>query len=229
MGTQHLNLSPMKNAKWLQWLSGIMKRDWLLPLSSYHGSSRSVFPAQSLHSNHHIEASEKIYFALLLYSYAMHLRQGSYRSLPLSRSTHTSSHITSHTAYDALADEEDEEIEDFYRVPLRSPSAPNHRRGTSGNVSISSFADFVSAPGRMPRKKNNFGSISSMRDRGIDEEDILFDEDEVTYAASTSSHTTHSKLGTDGSTIASDEERGNGTFGSDSGKSKPTGIAQGTH
>ena len=161
----------------------------------------------------------------------MHLRQGSYRSLPLSRSAHTSTHLTSHTAYDALADEEDEEIEDFYRVPLRSPSASNHRRGTSGNISISSFADFVSAPGRMPRKKN-FGSISSTRDRGIDEDDVLFDEDEVTYAASyaaSSSSHTHSKLGTDGSTVASDEERGNGTFGSDSGKSKPTGIAQGTH
>jgi hypothetical protein len=74
----------------------------------------------------------------------------------------------------------------------------------------------------MPRKKN-IGSISSTRDRGIDEEDILFDEDEVTYAASTSSRA-HSKVGTDGSTVASDEERGNGTFGSDSGKGKPTGI-----
>ena len=149
----------------------------------------------------------------------MHLRQGSYRSLPLSRTVHTSSHPTSHSAYDALVDEEDEEIEDFYRVPLRTPPASSHRRGTSGNVSISSFADFVSAPGRIPRKKN-FGSISSARDRGIDE-DILFDEDEVTCAASTSSHT-HSKFGTDGSTIASDEERGNGTFGSDSGKAKPS-------
>jgi hypothetical protein len=160
----------------------------------------------------------------------MHLRQGSYRSLPLSRSAHISSHLPSHTAYDALADEEDEEIEDFYRVPLRSPSASSHRRGTSGNGSISSFADFVSAPGRMPRKKN-FQSISSTRDKGIDEEDILFDEDEVTCAASTSSHT-HSKLGTDGSTIASDEERGNGTFGSDNGKGKPTGTdfkVLGTH
>jgi len=163
----------------------------------------------------------RIYFALLLYSYAMHLRQGSYRSLPLSRSAPTSSHPTSHTAYDALADEEDEEIEDFYRVPLRTPSASNHRRGGSSNFSVSSFSDFVSAPGRTPREKN-FGSISSTRDKGIDEEDILFDEDEITYAASASSHT-HSKLGTD-STIASDEERGNGTFGSDSGKAKPNRI-----
>jgi len=163
----------------------------------------------------------KIYFALLLYSYAMHLRQGSYRSLPLSRSAPTSSHPTSHTAYDALAEEEDEELEDFYRVPLRTPSTSNHRRGASGNFSISSFADFVSAPGRTPRKKN-FGSISSTRDRGIDEEDILFDEDEITYAASSSSHT-HSKLGTD-STMASDEERGSGAFGSDSGKAKPNRV-----
>ena len=151
----------------------------------------------------------------------MHLRQGSYRSLPLSRSGPTSSHPTSHTAYDALADEEDEEIEDFYRVPLRTPSASNHRRGASSNFSVSSFSDFVSAPGRTPREKK-FGSISSTRDKGIDEEDILFDEDEITYAASSSSHT-HSKLGTD-STIASDEERGNGTFGSDSGKAKPNRI-----
>ena len=148
----------------------------------------------------------------------MHLRQGSYRSLPLSRTAY-SSHPTSHTAYAALADEEDEEIEDFYRVPLRTPPASNHRRGTSGNASISSFADFVSAPGRTPRKKN-FGSVSSTRDRGIDEE-VMFDEDEITYAASSSSRA-HSKLGTDSSTVASDEERGNGTFGSDSGKGQLT-------
>jgi len=148
----------------------------------------------------------KIYFALLLYSYATHLRQGSYRSLPLSRSAYASTHLTSHTAYDALADEEDEEIEDFYRVPLRTPPASNHRRGTSGNVSISSFADFVSAPGRAPRKKA-FGSVSLARDRDV-HEDVLFDEDEATYAASTSSRA-HSKLGTDSSTATSDEERGN--------------------
>lgn len=99
---------------------------------------------------------------------------------------------------------------------MRTPPASNHRLGTSGNASVSSFADFVSAPGRLPRKKNS-GSVSLTKGRGIDEEDVLFDEDEITYAASTSSRA-HSKLGTDSSTAASDEERGNGA--SDSGKGK---------
>ncbi|KAF9480509.1 DUF1753-domain-containing protein [Pholiota conissans] len=150
----------------------------------------------------------KIYFALLVYSYAMHLRKGSYRSLPLSRSVFVSSTVAAHNAYDALANEEDEEIEDFYRVPLRTPPASGHRRGNSqNNSSITSFADFVSAPGRTPRKKG-FGSMSLPRDRDIEEEDVLFDEDDATYAASTSSRS-HSKVGTDSSTTAanSDEER----------------------
>jgi len=158
----------------------------------------------------------KIYFALLIYSYAMHLRKGSYRSLPLSRSSYAASNGVAHSVYDALADEEDEEIEDFYRVPLRTPSG--HRRGNSNNnnaSSITSFADFVSAPGRAPRKKG-FGSVNLPKG-GIEEEDVLFDEDE-TYAASSSSRG-HSKLGTDSSTTAaSDEERIVGGYGSDAGK-----------
>jgi hypothetical protein len=160
----------------------------------------------------------QIYFALLIYSYAMHLRKGSYRSLPLSRSSYAASNVAAHSVYDPLADEEDEEIEDFYRVPLRTSSG--HRRGNSTNnnaSSITSFADFVSAPGRIPRKKG-FGSVSLPKG-GIEEEDILFDEDE-TYAASSSSRG-HSKLGTDSSTTAaSDEERVAGGYGSDIGKGK---------
>ncbi|KAJ3517763.1 hypothetical protein NLJ89_g310 [Agrocybe chaxingu] len=161
----------------------------------------------------------KIYFALLIYSFAMHLRQGSYRSLPLSRSVYAASHSQSQTAYDVLADVEDEDIEDFYRVPLKTPPPSGHRRGGStNNASITSFADFVSAPGRTPRKKG-FGSISMPRDRGIEEE-VLFDEDEGTYAASTSSRA-HSKLGTDSSTTAaSDEERAIGGFGSEGGRGR---------
>ncbi|KDR80583.1 hypothetical protein GALMADRAFT_135719 [Galerina marginata CBS 339.88] len=166
----------------------------------------------------------KIYFALLIYSYAMHLRKGSYRSLPLSRSAYVASGVGSHSAaYDALVDEEDEEIEDFYRVPLRTPPASGHRRGGSSNNngSVTNFADFVSAPGRTPRKKN-FGSVHLARDRGIEEEEVLFDEDDLTYAASTSSRA-HSKLGTDSSTTAaSDEERGMGGYSSDAGKVKST-------
>ena len=162
----------------------------------------------------------QIYFALLIYSYATHLRKGSYRSLPLSRSSYAASNVAAHSAYDALVDEEDEEIEDFYRVPLRTPPASGHRRGNSTNnnaSSITSFADFVSAPGRTSRKKG-LGSVSLPKG-GIEEEDVLFDEDE-TYAASSSSRG-HSKLGTDSSTTAaSDEERIVGGYGSDSGKGK---------
>ncbi|KAJ2914630.1 hypothetical protein MD484_g5759, partial [Candolleomyces efflorescens] len=164
----------------------------------------------------------KIYFILLLYSYASHLRKGSYRSLPLTRSAQVASSSSNHpstNAYESLADDE---VEDFYRVPLQTPPVSGgghgHRRGGSG------FADFVSAPGRTSRKKNgglgsiSGGSIGGTRDRRIDEEDVLFDEDDQTYAASTSSRA-HSKLGTDSSTVVSDEERTIG-MGSDVGSVK---------
>jgi hypothetical protein len=139
----------------------------------------------------------------------MHLRKGSYRSLPFSRSIHSTSYSAPHAAaYDVLADAEDDDTEDFYRVPLRSPSARGHRRGTSGNhSSIASFADFVSAPGK-PLRKKGFGNNS--RENGIHAESV-FDEDEATYAASTSSRG-HSKPGTE-SVIASDEEHAVGGYG----------------
>jgi hypothetical protein len=143
----------------------------------------------------------KIYFALIIYSYAIHLRKGSYRSLPLSRSVHTA-HPTSHSnTYDVLPPEDDD-IEDFYRIPLRSPFAWNNRSGHQS--APASFADFVSAPGRPPRKKGGGGSNS--KENGMNG-DVVFDEDEATYAASTSTRS-HSKLwsGTD-STVISDEER----------------------
>ncbi|TEB36674.1 DUF1753-domain-containing protein [Coprinellus micaceus] len=162
----------------------------------------------------------KIYFILILYSYAVHLRKGSYRSLPLTRSAQGSStSVHPPNAYEALAGDGDDQVEDFYRVPLQQPpvggSSHGHRRGGSTN---SSFADFVSAPGRTARKKSgHHGKAPSMnanvggtRDRSAridEEEDVLFDEDEATYAASTSSRG-YSKFGTDSSTVgASDEER----------------------
>lgn len=177
---------------------------WIFKVYSVHYLPINAFTIFSL----------QIYFALVIYSYAMHLRKGSYRSLPLSRSIHNS-HSTSHTAaYDMLADAEDDDIEGFYRVPLRSPIVRGHRRGTSGNhSSITSFADFVSAPGRPPRKKG-LGNSSYPRQNGIHEETVLFDEDEATYAASTSSRG-HSKPGTESSStvINSDEEHIVGGYG----------------
>ncbi|KAF9005989.1 Inositolphosphorylceramide synthase subunit Kei1-domain-containing protein [Cyathus striatus] len=140
----------------------------------------------------------KIYFALLLYSYASHLRKGSYRSLPLSRPVPAVSSST-HNAYDTslgLPDEE-EEIEDFYRVPLRTPTS----------ATVSSFADFVSAPGRQPPRKSKLGMTSTAKEI---EEEVLFDEDDLT-----------AKPGTDtSSTVVSDEERAIGGYGDSTGKGK---------
>ncbi|KAL1700204.1 Inositolphosphorylceramide synthase subunit Kei1-domain-containing protein [Schizophyllum commune] len=133
----------------------------------------------------------KFYFALLIYSYASHLRKGSYRALPLSRSTPVlSAQVPSHyengaALYDdtALGLGEDEDgVDDFYRVPLRTPvsrggmasgnglasgnGTPNGRATTPlsrnvtpnghkpGQGSTSSLADFVGAP----RGKSGLGN-----------------------------------------------------------------------
>ncbi len=167
-----------------------------------------------------------------MYSYATHLRKGSYRSLPLSRSAGTanpsfqSSSALNGTYESALGlMDEEEEIEDFYRVPLGTPASKSaqyhHRRSSSrthkANGSISSFTDFMSAPGR-PRKTGGHGrhntrhqthTRSSSRSVGVakdTDDDVLFDEEESTAYASTSSR---SKFGTEASssTAASDEER----------------------
>lgn len=114
----------------------------------------------------------KIYFALLLYSYATHLRKGSYRSLPLSRQ---SAMNTSSYPYDtALDDEDEEEFHDFYRVPSRSHN--------TANGSISSVTDFVNAPGRAKKSKSKpisrNGSRTGSRSgdaRERNEEEVLFD------------------------------------------------------
>lgn len=85
----------------------------------------------------------KIYLALLIYSYAIHLRKGSYRALARQppRSAPTSIQTLD------LPGEEDEEIEDFYRVPLRHPSTPIRQTGNhANNNSVSSFTNFVGDP-----------------------------------------------------------------------------------
>lgn len=112
-----------------------------------------------------------------------------------------------------LPDEEDEEIEDFYRVPLRSHNNKSN--------SVSSFADFVSAPGRSRRARGSSVQYPAKQgpkigDTSIPEDDVLFDEDEVTYAGSSRGH---SKMSTDDSAtnVDTDEEQ-NKTDSSDSGR-----------
>ena len=167
-----------------------------------------------------------------MYSYALHLRKGTYRTLPLSRSAAAATSFVPTSAdlsdvYESALGfvDEDEEIEEFYRVSHGPPTTKStqhyHRRSSSRthktNASISSFTDFVSAPGR-PRKTNGHGRHHSRQKSharsgsqvaaitGEIYDDVLFDEEESTAYASTSSR---SRFGTEGgsSTAASDEER----------------------
>lgn len=149
----------------------------------------------------------KFYFAAVLYSYATHLRKGSYRSLPLSRSTAASSaSATFGPSTSALGDDdEDDAVEDFYRLPVRAPLPPHPgaQNPTPGGSSISSFADFVSAPspsnGRTRKgrtSKSNLSVSVSARDikqregssggsspTGVDGAEVLFDEREESASA----------------------------------------------
>lgn len=138
----------------------------------------------------------QIYFALLIYSYAVHLRKGSYRTLPRSRPT-----ASPYTALSTLPDEE-EDVEDFYLLPVRGPpSAPGHGHTPSGS-SISSFADFVSAPGRSRRgqkgtRKSSALNPSHSKNGDIPDEidEVLFDEDELAAGL-------HTKASTDAETTS---------------------------
>jgi len=137
----------------------------------------------------------KIYFALLLYSYATHLRKGSYRSLPLSR-PNPNNNLSLPSTYDPSLADEDEEIEDFYRVPLRTPQPAS---------SITSFADLSTIPGR-PRKsrgpgKSLLGKGNGQMTNGDVEmgEELLFDETELSSA--------NSRRGTEDNASISDGRR----------------------
>ncbi|KAJ6456154.1 Inositolphosphorylceramide synthase subunit Kei1-domain-containing protein [Mycena sanguinolenta] len=160
----------------------------------------------------------KVYFALLLYSYAIHLRKGSYRSLALTRSNPprpTTNGVAQSSS--ALAEDElDEEIEDFYRVPLRTPP-PNSRHATHPN-SVSSFAEFVGGGGSdkpqnpTPSSRSTGAGVKALgdlnkpktpADADADEDEVLFDNDEYPYTSSGSTSNAHSKRGTETSTSGS--------------------------
>ncbi|KAH9893504.1 DUF1753-domain-containing protein [Cubamyces lactineus] len=127
----------------------------------------------------------KIYFAALLYSYAIHLRKGSYRSLPRTRPYQASSSANG-VAYaaSALPDGDDDDVEEFYRLPVRAPGSGSQSNGAANGghtpaSSLSSFADFVSAPGRTRRGKPGKSnlSISISAKGGADGAEVLFDEE----------------------------------------------------
>lgn len=140
----------------------------------------------------------QIYLCLIIYSLSVHLRKGTYRALArtqLSRPTATSSI----QALD-LPDEEDEEIEDFYRVPLRQPATPTQQTNSHfNNGSASSFADFV---GDNQRRAGTSKSLSKAPPPETEEDEVLFDDD-YQYASSGPTSKTTSKRGTESSTSRS--------------------------
>ena len=99
--------------------------------------------------------------------------------------------------YDStLADEEEEETENFYRVPTRSSRAGG---------SVASLTDFVHAPGR-PRRPTAAGRFTKSmlgKDNGYvngnhaeEVDEVLFDDDELSSRG-------HSKFGTEETTSSS--------------------------
>ena len=131
----------------------------------------------------------------MIYSYAVHLRKGSYRSLPHSRPITTND---SYVAVSTLPDEE-EEIGDMYTLPVRNPGPGHHTPGGS----VSSFADFVAAPagrarrGQKPLRKSGLNPSSSKGSAAPagDVDEVLFDEDEMAGGV----HTTDESLSASGS------------------------------
>jgi len=144
----------------------------------------------------------KIYFAILIYSYAFHLRKGSYRALPQSFTTTTS---RTYGPFPGEADEDEDdppEVESFYR-PSRAFHTPHS--------SIASWSDFVSAPGKKKRFSQKNGVAKAAEEDDLIEE-VLFDEDEIAGGIGSSGH---SKMGTEesGSVSTNGDEEVSGRRG----------------
>ncbi|ETW79029.1 hypothetical protein HETIRDRAFT_246353, partial [Heterobasidion irregulare TC 32-1] len=152
----------------------------------------------------------KFFFAALIYSFAHHLRRGTYRSLPLSRPTAALS--STYTAARAEPDDDsfEEAADDFYSpktattpLPLHThhhPASPHHPQNVTRRPgSAGSFADFVSAPPPPRRTRGSLlgrgiggaaagssgasgsGSGGSAGEEADDE--VLFDEEEAGSAS----------------------------------------------
>lgn len=138
----------------------------------------------------------------------MHLRKGTYRALARTQIPRPATASSIQTL--DLPDEEDEEIEDFYRVPLRQPPTPNKQTGNHlNNNSVSSFADFVGDNQKRTRKSkppNSTATPPHSLNKGLapegEEDEVLFDDD-YQYASSGSTSKATSKRGTESSTSRS--------------------------
>lgn len=143
----------------------------------------------------------KIYLALLIYSYAMHLRKGTYRAL--ARTVPPQRPVGAAAADGAvLPEDDDEDVEDFYRVPLRTPPAPNSNAHLR-TASLSTFADIVGdsqkRAARPPPSK-----ASAPED---DDDELLFDDD-YQYASSGTTSKATSKRGTESSSTDNEDDAG---------------------
>jgi len=97
----------------------------------------------------------KFYFAALLYSFASHLRRGTFRSLPLSRSAPLPKDALGAPAYrpedyDALELDDSSSPDAFYArspaTPVFAVAAAAEQQGHRTTPSGSTYADFVAAP-----------------------------------------------------------------------------------
>ncbi|KAF8739108.1 Inositolphosphorylceramide synthase subunit Kei1, partial [Rhizoctonia solani] len=115
----------------------------------------------------------KIYFAALIYSYATHLRQGSYRTLPMTAALANSiSNNGDNTLMESDLESDDEtDGSALYRMPVRTP-----RTGDS-------FAEFSNGPSRGRKPGTSKGSkLGEPIDSN--EEEVLWDEEEERAGAS---------------------------------------------
>lgn len=138
----------------------------------------------------------------------------------------TSQYVLFNRTYpEEILGEEEESSEDYYRIPSSAtpipPSSAGRATMPNTGTSVSSFTDFVSAPGRGRRSRTHgapsLGGFSSLGawlggkkgvvEEGTEaEEELLFDSDELG----------HSKLGTtteESTSVSSRDDEGRQTPG----------------
>lgn len=106
----------------------------------------------------------KIYFASLVYSYAIHLRRGSYRSLPLANPSPESYRTQGNIRDYELIDEEES-----FPMPRRGPALPAAHRAASPRRRPNGLNLNSSGPGRPTSK--------IMQDSEVPGESVLWDEE----------------------------------------------------
>jgi len=120
----------------------------------------------------------KFYLAATVYSYAIHLRKGTYRNLPLSRPNYASDYTEMPMNG---GDDDEDDIEDFYRVPGSSNKRTSYGKQNTGSYSR---GNFNTAPRRGHKAGQGSYSLStkshpmSRSGSGIAEggpSDVLFD------------------------------------------------------